>query len=175
MCGYSTTWKPRSNAAPPVCATAFTLNWPGATDPVGASVKRNVWASSARSKRTCADAGVTDHPWGASRSTSASTGFGALFVTTTRISRVAAAAPALLVRCGPEAVGTIRMSGVDRTDSAGTTFSSIRFSPLKMLPSYRYWTGNETWTGTSPIVNVSSVTNGVGLKGSPNAASASNV
>jgi hypothetical protein len=31
--------------------------------------------------------------------------------------------------------GTIVMSGVTRTDNAGITCSSIRFSPLKMFPS----------------------------------------
>src|SRR5580765_1360458 len=33
--------------------------------------------------------------------------------------------------------GTIATSGVTRTENAGTTSRSLRFSPLKMSPSYR--------------------------------------
>src|SRR5207248_6111293 len=39
-----------------------------------------------------------------------------------------------------DAAGMIAMSGDTRTDNAGTTSSSVRFSPLKMSPSYRYST-----------------------------------
>ena len=73
----------------------------GVTGPVGAIAKRTVCASSARSKRTCADGGVTVQPCGASSATSASAAPGALLVTVTRISRVLGGRVALLVRCGP--------------------------------------------------------------------------
>ena len=59
-------------------------------------------------------------------------GSGALPVIVTRTSRPASAWPGLRARTP---TGTMAMSGVMRTLTAGTTSSSVRFSPLKMLPS----------------------------------------
>ena len=137
MCGYSITWKPRSKVAPPVRATAFTENCPGVTAPVGATVNRTVCASSARSKRTCADGGVA-RP--ALRHVERHVGLrrtGRVVGHGRRESRAVLGGRRRVARAlrPGAAVGTITISGVDRTDSAGTTSSSIRFSPLKMLPS----------------------------------------
>ena len=54
------------------------------------------------------------------------------------------------------AAGTIAICGVTRTESAGTTSSSVRFSPLKMLPSYRCSTGRPLITSSPP--GIASVT-----------------
>ena len=48
----------------------------------------------------------------------------------------------------------IAISGDILTENAGATSRSIRFSPLKMFPSYRYCTG-KPWITSSPPGNVS--------------------
>src|SRR6185436_4500812 len=49
-----------------------------------------------------------------------------------------------------DAAGIIAIPGETRTDSAGTTSNSVRFSPLKMSPSYRCWTARPSITSSPP-------------------------
>ena len=93
-------------------------------------MNRVVAASSARARCTRAVSGVARQRPGRSSVTSASAAPGALPVIVTRTSRAAADSA-----CAATPTGTIAMSGVTRTLIAGTTSSSVRFSPLKMLPS----------------------------------------
>jgi hypothetical protein len=85
------------------------------------------------------DVGKARHPCGKSSVTSASAAPGALCDTVTfrtRARRSPSPPSVAAVFLGTtSAVGTIAMSGVIRTVSAGTTSRSMRFSPLKILPS----------------------------------------
>ena len=103
-------------------------------------MKRTVSDSSSRVNSTAEVAGVTCQPDGASMVTVAVEGPLFPLVTTARISRALSAPPAGLRAVAPAAgptAGTMAMSGVTVAENRGTTCSSIRFSPLKMFPSYR--------------------------------------
>ena len=106
------TWKPRSKAAPPVAGHRLHGELPRRDARRSARrLNRTVFASSARSKRTCADGGVAVQPCGTSRATSASAAPGALFVTATRISRVLAAAWRCSCAAAPPPSARSRISG----------------------------------------------------------------
>jgi hypothetical protein len=75
-----------------------------------------------------------------------------------------------------DAAGMIATCGDIRTDNAGTTSSSVRFSPLNTSPSYRCCTGKPSMTSSPPgIASVICTEYGVGRIGWPNGASVSNV
>ncbi len=94
-------------------------------------MNRDVAASSARARCTRALSGVARQQAGQVQRDVGVGGSGALPVIVTRTSRPASASACAALRH----TGTIAMSGVTRTLMAGTTSSSVRFSPLKMLPS----------------------------------------
>ena len=83
--------------------------------------------------------GEADQPLGRSSRTTLSAAPWPSFITVTRTSRSDAAGrfdrAATVGNAGNDATGTMAMSGETRTENSGTTSSSVRFSPLKMLPS----------------------------------------
>ena len=95
----------------------------------------------------------------------------------TRISRAAAAAGAPAEATERTvAEGTIAISGDTRTEMAGTTSRSMRFSPLNTSLPSRYCTGSVSTMSSPPgRASVSVAVNGVGRNGRPNGASASKV
>src|SRR5262245_29266852 len=94
MCGYSMTWKPRSNDWPFIVAIALTWYAPEAVFADGCTVNRTVNVSSWRSNLTvCADGGVAVQPAGRSSFTAASAAAVVSFTTVTRTSRSAEGAP----------------------------------------------------------------------------------
>src|SRR4249920_3625793 len=183
MCGYSITSYPRLKDMPPDVTTALTRYSPAVAVAAGRTSNFTVCVSSSRVNLTTSCAGRDVQPWGSSRRTVLSPGAFASFTTVTRTSRPAAGRGAALAPVGLAArmddEGMIAISGDTRTDAAGTTSRSERFSPLKMFPSYRYCTSVESTTSTAsaplPIVSVTCARNGVGRYGRPNGASASNV
>src|SRR5205085_2854003 len=58
---------------------------------------------------------------------------------------------AAVARSGEATAGMIAISGDTRTEYAGTTSRSERFSPLSSSPSYRYCTGNASITSSAPL------------------------
>src|SRR6185295_4334224 len=167
MCGYSITWKPRSNFLPFTVATAWIWNSPTIVDGAGFTTKRTVCDSSDRENFTGCSAGVAVQSFGNSSVTTLSAGPGSSLTTVTRTSRSAGGGPSAdrggaaagggtaprpaaaprPVRGGVagrgarggadriDAAGMIAISGETRTDNDGTTSNSVRFSPLKTLPS----------------------------------------
>ena len=112
---------PRTSA---VIATCPAAAWAG-----GATVKRVVTASSSRVKATGADAGDAVHPAGVFRLTVAFAAPLPPFTTVTRTSRPRPAPPA------DARSGTTAIFGDTSTANAGTTLSSMRFSPISPVPS----------------------------------------
>ena len=105
---------------------------------------RTVTCSPSRENRTGADEGVAVQPAGTSSATSACAAPLLPLVTVTRTSR--ARLPGILprahrawrtgaARVAADATGTTAISGLTDTAKAGTTWSSIRFSPTNRLPS----------------------------------------
>ena len=105
---------------------------PGGAAAAGFTMKRRVCQSSARANLTGSAAGVTLHPGGGSNLTDASAGALTSLITVTRTSRVAEVGERAAAAPRTVAAGTIAISGDTRTEYAGTTSSSSRFSPLKM-------------------------------------------
>jgi len=91
-------------------------------------VNLRVCASSSRANSIGARAGDAAQPAGSESAAVPPDLPFAPLATVTRISRPAIASPA-----APS--GMTAMSGTGRTENRGTTCSSIRFSPLKMVPS----------------------------------------
>ena len=69
--------------------------------------------------------------------------------------------------------GITRRIGVVFAENAGTTFSSIRFSPRKMSFTARNWTGSSFVSSTPPAFSVKVARNGDGRNGAPNGTSGS--
>ena len=130
-------------------------------------MKRTVTASSSRENATGWLAGSARQPWGRVSAASAVAAPLPWLSTVTLTSRVGRA-PAL-----GTAAGTIRISGVAETANFGTTCSSARFSPLKMLPSERDSTFTGTVSASPPTTSARLATNGVGRNGSPGGTSGS--
>src|SRR5262245_23464668 len=132
------------------------------------TLNRTVIDSSSRVKLTGAVGGVAFQPCGNSSCTSALAAPGEWLITVTRRSR---SVPRAVAGVAPS--GTTAMSGERVTANFGTTCTSLRFSPLKMLPSDRNCTGSVVATSTPATFSTNVAVNGVGRNGRPGATSLS--
>ena len=117
----------RSGAFAPV-ASAFSASWPIAGAAGGDTMKRTVVVSPSAESDTGCDAGSTRQPAGTFRPMFAVAAPLVLFSTVTRTS---------LRRSTPAATfsGTIITDGSTCSARPGTTFSSMRFSPVARSPA----------------------------------------